>query len=656
MSPKPDPADLDALCDQLTRAERAALTAGADAWHTVPVPRLGILSVKVSDGPNGVRGDGVSGTTSACFPIGAALGATWDRDLVRRVGEAMAQEAKTKGVHVILAPTINIQRHPLAGRNFECYSEDPFLTAEIAGAFIAGVQGEGVGATAKHFVCNDSEYERHTISSRVDDRALHELYLFPFEAAVVETGVWAVMTAYNRINGTYACDNEELVRNLLKGSWEFDGLVMSDWWGTMSTVAAARAGLDLEMPGPARHFGARLEAAVEAGEVDERLLREKAERLLRLAARTGAFDRSGEPEESIDSPVHRALIRETAAEAMVLLTNDGTLPLDPGSLRSVAVIGPNAENITLLGGGSSGVQPHHVVQPLDALRDRLEPGVSVTYERGVRIDRTTPPIRAGAGNSIRCEFFGNSDLDGSPVLSQTLRSFEHRWISSTMPEEITGAYSLRASARFVAEHEGDHRFTLVSTGPARLLLDGELLVDNWTNWTPGRSFYGRGSDEVGAIANLEAGGDHEVVVEFRSGAGLPVSGLVAGCREPEPADLFERAVQAAGECDAALLVVGLNAGWETEGEDRLSLSLPGRQDELVERVAAVNPRTVVVVNAGSPVAMPWAEQVAAVLHCWYPGQEAGDALADVLLGARDPGGRLACTFPVRVEDSPAHLT
>lgn len=652
-----DEARIQSLLMQLTLAEKVTMAAGVDAWRTAAVPRLGIPSIKVSDGPNGARGDGISGTTSACFPVGTALGATWNPELLRRVGAAIGDEARTKGAQVLLGPTINIHRHPLAGRNFECYSEDPLLSAELAVAFVEGLQGRGVAATMKHFVCNDSEFERHSISSEVGERALHEIYLAPFEAAIRRARAWAVMTAYNRIDGIYACDHDELINGLLKGAWGFDGLVMSDWWGTKSTVAAANAGLDLEMPGPPIFFGQELLAAVEAGDVGEAVVDDKVRRLLRLALRTGALDGpAGAPETSVDDPAHRQLIREAASDGMVLLTNrDHALPLDPKTLRSLAVIGPNAASLTVLGGGSSRVEPHHLVRPLDGLRAQVGRETVIRHEPGCRIDRVTPTLQHGLEDA-RIEFFDNPSMGGQPVLERPTRRLEHLWMSGSAPVAITGQYSFRATATFRPEMSGMHRFTLTSTGLCRLFFDGRLLVDNWDGWTRGSSYYGRGSAEAGAELSLVAGEQHHLLVEYQSPAVGGISGVTVGCREPEPLDLLDRAVALAAESEIVLLFVGLNADWEREGSDRVSLALPGRQDELIERVAAVNPRTVVIVNAGSAVAMPWADRVAAVLYAWYPGQEAGDAIADVVFGACDPGGRLPTTFPVRLEDNPAHLT
>lgn len=652
-------ARIESLLAAMTIDEKIGLTAGADAWRTHGVPRAGVPAVKVSDGPNGARGDGNSGATSAAFPVGTLLGATWDRALLRRVGEAIAEETLTKGAGVLLGPTVNIHRHQLAGRNFECYSEDPLLTAELAVQFVEGLQSKGVAATMKHFVANDSEYQRNTISSEVGERALHEIYLLPFEAAIKRAHAWAVMTSYNRINGTYACDHDELVHGLLKGEWGFDGLVMSDWFGTQSTVEAANAGLDLEMPGRGHYFGKRLGAAVDSGDVSYEVVDDKTRRLLRLAMRTGAFNGLAEQAEtSVDRPEHRALIREAAAAGMVLLVNrDAALPLDAKALGSLAVIGPNASPMTIMGGGSSQVTPHHVSQPLEAIAARVAPGTKVAYEQGCRTHRVTPLLREGiTADGVHIAFYNNPDFAGEPVLTRDAHSLQHRWLAGGAPPEVSEQYSARATATYRAQHTGAHRFTLVSAGLSRMWVDGTLVVENWEQWQPGSAYYGNGSAEAGGTVDLAAGSEHAIVVEFQAPFRGIFSAFQAGCATPEPADLFERAVAAAKDAEAAVVFVGLNADWEKEGEDRVDMRLPGRQDELVSAVAAVNSRTVVVVNAGSPVEMPWAQDVAAVLYAWYPGQEAGDAVADVLFGESEPGGRLPTSFPVRVEDNPADLT
>src|SRR3954471_12060458 len=349
---------IEKLVAELTIDEKAALAAGIDLWHGPGVERLGIPALKVTDGPSGARGEQWSGRPSVNFPCGTALGATWNPDLVHEVGIRLGIETKRKQAHALLAPTVNIHRHPLAGRNFECYSEDPFLSARIAVAYITGVQSQGVACTVKHFVANDSEFERMTISSDLDERTLREISLVPFEAAVTEAGTWAIMTAYNRVHGTYCSEHAPLL-TLLRDEWGFDGVVISDWYGTHSTAPAANAGLDLEMPGPPQWFGRALTDAVESGAVARETVERMVGRLKTLADRTGATDGvgGGEPG-SVDDPAHRALIRETAAASFVLLQNDDALiPLDRTALGSVAIVGTAADTSWIMGGGSAALDP-----------------------------------------------------------------------------------------------------------------------------------------------------------------------------------------------------------------------------------------------------------------------------------------------------------
>lgn len=663
--PKAEPDDaalVDQLLGKLTQEEKVAMASGIDTWHTAPAPSIGLPSVKISDGPSGARGGTFGAVASASFPCGSAIGATWNPELIRRVGSALGQEAKWKGARVLLAPTINIQRHPLGGRHFECYSEDPYLTSRLAVAYIEGVQSQGVAATAKHFVCNDSEYQRHTISSEVSERALREIYLPPFEAAILEAGSWALMSAYNRINGTYAAEHE-LLTELVKGEWGFDGLVISDWWGTMSTVASANGGLDLEMPGPPIHFGAKLAAALESGEVAQEALDDKARRLIRLAQRVDAFDAPlATTEEAVDDLQHRALLRQTAAEAAVLLRNDGTLPLAVDGTGSLAVIGPLAERLTMQGGGSAYVEPHRAASLLNEIRARYSG--DVRYEPGCRIFRDPPPLNAnlsvshnGATHEVaKVEYFASSNLEGEPAEVQLRRRLHLIWLGDPFPGRVDGQFSLRASATYTAEDSGEFRFTLASAGRARLLLDGQCIVDNWTEWTQGSTFYGSGSDVIEGTVSLTAGQHYDLLLEYQAPETPGIRGVTLGCLPPPATDLIDRAVAVASASERVVLVVGTTAETEKEGGDRASLELVGEQAELIRRVSEVNPRTVVVVNAGSPISMPWADSVASVLWAWFPGQQGDEAIADVLFGAADPGGRLPVSLPFRVEDCPADLS
>ena len=653
---------VDLLVAQLTLAEKAGLLAGVDLWHTGAVERLGIPALTVTDGPNGARGDGIfgTGTRSLCIPCGSALGATWNPALVEELGRALGHQARTKGAHVLLAPTVNLHRTPLGGRNFECYSEDPHLTARLAVGFVRGVQSEGVATTTKHLAGNDSEFERHTIDSLIDERTLREITLAPFEAVVTEADAWGLMAAYNRLNGHHCTEHAELLGAIVRDEWGFDGVVVSDWFACRSTAGSIDAGLDLEMPGPPAVFGEALVAAVEAGEVAESTLDGSVRRLLTLMERTGAFDGQAPVAEiAVDLPEHRALARRAAAEATVLLRNDGLLPLDATSLGSIAVIGANADRAQIMGGGSAALRPHHTTTPLSALRARLGDRVEIAYERGCDIDRTIPPLggRRIAGDGVgpvRVEIHDGYELAGPVVLTRHQDDLSVVFLGGPGDGVDPEAFSFRASTTFTPDESGAHTFTLVQAGRARLLVDGAVVLDGTVDPPgPGNALFGMGSAEIATAVDLDAGRPVEVVLEGSARESVVVAGAVVGLSSPRAGDLVDRAAALAGASDVAVVVVGTNDDWETEGRDRESLGLPGDQDELVRRVAAVNPRTVVVVNAGSPVALPWVGSVAAVLDIWFGGQEMADALVDVLLGEVSPSGKLPTTFPRRLADTPA---
>ncbi len=656
-------ADVEALLGSLTLEEKAALTAGEGMFHTPGVERLGIPSIQVTDGPSGARGlsyPGLGGPSSTCIPCGSAIGATWDPALAEELGALVARDAFDRGCRGLLAPTVNLHRSPLAGRNFECYSEDPLLSGKLAAGYVRGVQSEGVFATVKHLVCNDAEFERFTISSEVDQRTMRELYLVPFEIAVKEGGALAVMCSYNRVNGRWVTQQPELLTGILREEWGFEGLVMTDWFATVDTESSLRAGLDLEMPGPGRSFGAVLVAAVEEGRVDESDLDAALRRLLGGYDRIGALDGPAPPlNPRPPGPEDTALLRQGAAEAIVLLSNDGVLPLDPGSLRRVAVLGPRADDPCLNGGGSARVILHKVVSPLAELRAAFGETVEVVHARGCEADRS-PRVVGGpvlhapdgfegvvhVGPGLTGELFGRKHLD-------QLRVFV---FSSGAQEYPEGPWSMRVRGTVVPEEDGVFQLALGQAGRARVFVDGELVLDGVTDPPPpgGSDFFGLASqDMVSAERTLTKGKPVELVVEYDSGES-PSGGFRVGFRSLDGDTLMERAVAAAAEADAAVLVVGTSDEWETEGNDRAFFALPGRQAELIEKVAAANARTVVVVNAAGPVDMAWADGVAAVLQSSFGGEEMAAAVADVLTGRSEPGGRLPTTIPERIEHSPSY--
>ena len=493
--------DVDALLASLTLEQKVALMTGHDSWHTSAQPGVPVL--RCSDGPAGVRGTTWNGPASASFPCGTALGATFDPDLVEQVGMALGREARSKGAQMLLAPTVNLHRTPIGGRNFECMSEDPTLTAHLAVAYVKGVQSERVAACIKHFVANDTEFERMTISSELDERTLRELYLVPFEAAVrpVDEGgadVRSMMSSYNRVNGRYVPDSTDLMQTLLRDEWGWDGVVVSDWFAHHDTVASALAGLDLEMPGPTRERGAKLVQAVRDGEVDPSHVDECVRRLLHLFEWCGLFDDVAPGDEiTDDADDTRAVIRRAAIEATVLLRNrthdDGApaLPLRPAA--TVALIGPNAARGRIQGGGSAQVRANRPVGLLDALQAR---GVEVRHEEGCRIDKRLPGLR------------GSFDVDYHDLHGNETRRHVERltlvWAEGPGDGLDRNHFGATVRGTFTPDDTGTFTFGVVAVGPATFRVDGELLVDLSTPQTGG-ALFGNASPEILATAELTAG-------------------------------------------------------------------------------------------------------------------------------------------------------
>ena len=654
---------VESLLDALSTEEKADLVAGESIWTTKSFPEAGIPAIGVTDGPNGARGGGLlgTGTATACIPAGAVLGATWDPELVERLGGVLGDEARAKGCRVLLAPTINLHRNPLGGRNFECYSEDPILSGLVAAAFVRGVQARGVATTPKHFAANDSEFERNTIDSQVDERTLRELYLVPFEYAVAEGGTWGIMSAYNRLNGTFCSENEWLLTQVLREEWGFDGFVISDWFAARSTAASARAGLSLEMPGPGQWYNrGPIGEALAAGEMDEGHLDRIAEDVLRLLERTGALDGDDEcepgQEHELDRPEDRALLRQAAAAGTVLVANNGVLPLDPTAAGSMAVIGPNARKAQIMGGGSATVQAYRNVSLMDALGEEY-PDLDVRYAQGCDIERSLIALSAPMlKGKLSMEYFNGHDWSGPAVHTGESGSGEMVFFGEPGPGVNPEAFSVRASGVLVAEDTGEHTLGLVQLGRCRVLLDGEVVLDATEgDYDRGDDFFGMGSEVISAPVQLTAGQETPIVIEYSSRDSFMLCGARVGLKSQVERDLIAEAEEAAAAADVAVVVVGTNADWETEGRDRDWFDLPGDQPELIRRVAAANPNTVVVVNTGGACNLDWADEAAGVLVAGFGGQEMGFAVADVLFGVADPGGRMTMTVPARYEHSPAYL-
>ncbi|WP_176085721.1 glycoside hydrolase family 3 C-terminal domain-containing protein [Martelella sp. HB161492] len=644
--------DIEALVRDMTLEEQVSLLSGADSWTTNAVPRLGIPKIKVSDGPNGARGGGslVGGVKASCFPCAISLGASWSADAAYAMGAALAKEARSKGAAVLLAPTVNIHRSGLNGRNFECYSEDPALTAGLAVGYITGLQDNGVAATIKHFVGNDSEYQRQTISSDIDERTLREIYLPPFEAAVKKAGVWAVMSSYNRLNGTYTSENGWLLTTVLRAEWGYDGIVMSDWFGSHSTIGTVKAGLDLEMPGPTRDRGEKLVDAVRSGALSADFVETSAARMLTLIERVGAFDDPEIPAEtSLDTQEIRALIRKLAADGSVLLKNDGILPLAQARVKTIAAIGPNATVARIMGGGSAQINAHYRISPVDGLKALLGDDAVLTA-----IGCSNNRLASLVETPLTVAFYQGTELAGTPVHVTTAEASDFFWFDMPNKEIDLDDFSVRISGSFTAERTGLYELGLTNAGLANLFLDGERVIDGETDWKRGNNYFGTGNDERRATVELLAGRRYDITAEYRpvdeKEDGINIRAMRFGIEYVLGEAEIDAAVEAARAADIAVLFVGRQGEWDTEGLDLPDMQLPGRQNELIDRVAAENPDTVVVLQTGGPVEMPWLSRVRAVMEMWYPGQELGHAAADLLFGAAEPGGRLPQTFPSRLHD------
>ncbi len=657
-------AAVESALGKLSLEAKVRVLSGQDVWTLPALPEIGLASIVMSDGPVGVRGTTWSAQDpSIALPSPTALAATWDPALAREAGRLLGQEARRKGVHVLLAPTVNLHRSPLGGRHFECYSEDPLLTGAIGTGYVQGVQDQGVATTVKHFVANDFETERFTVSVEVSERALRELYLAPFETIIGAAGTWGVMSAYNSVNGVSMTNNAALQCGVMKDEWGFDGVIVSDWLAARDTVAAAIGGLDIAMPAMGSPWGDKLVAAVRDGQVPEAVVDEQVRRVLRLAARVGAL--AGVPE-SVPAARRPAAIdgvslaRQLAARSFVLAANtSGVLPLDPKQLSSVALIGALARDARVLGGGSATVFPARVVSPLEGLTEALPESVNLSFALGA--DPRTgklAPAAAPCWHGLRATF---RDVAGTPIYQTSLATGSGRWMEMPAGVDPADLATVEISGTVTAEVSGTHQLAIRGIGQFQLTAAGQTLFDSQVRAE---------SDDI--ATTFLAPPEQRIPLKLAAGAQTEVSLIQRVRLDPEfaavalslgyaapvgtAAELLAEAEAAARASDVAIVVVGTTEEVESEGFDRTTLALPGQQDELVRRVAAVNPRTVVVVNAGSPVELPWADEVAAVLLAWFPGQEGGDALADVLLGATEPGGRLPTTWPVVAADCPVLST
>ncbi|MFE0648054.1 beta-glucosidase [Streptomyces sp. NPDC059534] len=653
-------AAVEAALGKLDLDTKTRLLGGQDMWSLPALPEIGLKSLVMSDGPIGVRGvRWTADDPSVALPSPTALAAAWDPELARRAGRLLAQEARRKGVHVLLAPTVNLHRTPLGGRHFEAYSEDPLLTGAIGTGYVQGVQDGGVGTTVKHFVANDAETDRFTVDNRIAPRPLREVYLAPFEAIVANAHPWGIMTAYNRVNGVTMTEHRYLVNEVLRGEWGFDGCNVSDWMAARSTVGDIEGGLDVAMPGPETVYGAALAAAVRAGEVQESTVDTAVRNVLRLAARVGALEGAPpvvtEPPAAVDGD---ALAREIARRGFVLVRNErDALPLKAGT---VALSGAAARDARVLGGGSAQVFPDHVVSPVDGLTAALAArpeGTAPTYAIGADPSDELAPADQGFTLRARCR-----DAEGRLLGEGSLPNGQVQWIGDDLPAGVTHETlaSIEVVGTFTPREAGEHSFGTRGLGAFTLSVAGRTVFEGvqamGSEADPFEAFFGspveRAKVALAAGETVEVSLLHTLDKEFAAPLPAVMFSFVHLGPRRDPDELIAEAVEAARAADTAVVVVATTERVESEGFDRKDLALPGRQDDLVRAVAAVNPNTVVVVNAGSPVEMPWREEVAAILLGWFPGQEGGAALADILTGAEEPGGRLPTTWPVALADVP----
>ncbi|GLI79207.1 hypothetical protein PoHVEF18_007535 [Penicillium ochrochloron] len=667
------PIDVEKTIEELTLGEKVALTAGRDFWHTTPIPRLNIPSLRMSDGPNGVRGTRFfNGIPAACFPCATALGATWDTELLAEVGSLMGDEAIAKGTHIILGPTINIQRSPLGGRGFESFSEDGVLSGTLAGHMCKGMQDKGVAATLKHFVCNDQEHERMAVNSIVTERALREIYLLPFQLAMRICRSACIMTAYNKVNGTHVSENKPIIDGILRKEWGWDGLIMSDWFGTYTTSDAINAGLDIEMPGKTRWRGEALAHAVSSNKIPQFKLDERVRNVLNLVNRVDAAGiPEGAEEKSLNRPEDQALMRRAAAESVVLLKNEGNaLPLKKDG--SVLVIGPNAKIASYCGGGSASLAPYYTVSPFDGVAAKSQG--EVKYVQGVYSHKELPLLGPLLKTEEGKTGFTFKVYNEPQSAGQDRELVDELHLVSSLgflmdyvnPKVKSMTFYVDMEGYFTPEEDGLYDFGVTVVGTGRLLIDGEVVVDNTKNQKQGSAFFGTATIEEQGTKELKAGQTYKVVFEFGSAptSDLDTRGIVAfgpggfrfgATRRVSQDELISNAVEQAKSAEQVIIFAGLTSEWETEGYDRDDMHLPPGSDDLISRVLEVNPNAVVVIQSGTPVTMPWVKEARALVQAWFGGNECGNGIADVLYGDVNPSAKLPITFPRRLQDNPSYV-
>lgn len=669
-----DKMDTENVLQSLSLKEKIGLVSGDDWWHSFRVSHLGIPAIRFTDGPNGARGTRfIDQVPSACLPCGTALGSSFDKELLYKAGQLLASECKAKGASVLLAPTVNIPRAPVGGRAYESFSEDPVFSGLAASRIINGLQDSNVQACIKHFVCNDMEHERNSMSSDVPPRALREIYLMPFQIAIRDSNPGAIMTAYNSVNGTHVSNSHFLLDTILRKEWCWKGMTLSDWYGTYSLKQSIEAGLDLEMPGAPRFRQTTpLAHLIMAKELEECKLDNRVRNVLNLVKKASKANLPEyAPEKTNDTPATRAILRELCHESIVLLKNNrNSLPISKS--ESIAVIGPNSKVAYFCGGGANIIRPYHYIDPYQGISEKLEYqpeyalgcynyrnlpalGTQLLNPRTLTQGFTADVFLEPAGNESRTQI-DSFDLDDSHI-----KLFDY--YNSLAPDHL---YYIDIEGTFVPSEDGEYEFGVSVHGTALLFIDGKLLIDNKTTQTPTQDTFNVGTREERRCISLKMGQSYLVRIEFGSvptytleqnefsfGGGGRIS---FGATKVVDEDLsINEAVHLASKVDKVVLCIGLTPEWECEGGDRTHMALPGRTDQLVSAVLDANPDTVIVNQSGSPVEMPWVDKANTIVQMWYGGNELGNALADILFGDVNPSAKLPMTFPKRLEDNPAFL-
>ncbi|RSL89783.1 hypothetical protein CEP51_001062 [Fusarium floridanum] len=667
MAPRNNP-DVDELLSKLTLNEKISLLSAVDWWRTPIIEREGVFvpHLKTTDGPNGARGESyVSGIKAACFPCGTSLGSTFDVDLARQVGVEIAKEAKTKTANILLGPTLNMIRSPLGGRNYETYSEDPVVLGLLAAAF---------SATPKHFVANDAENRRRFLSCEVDEQTLRELYLLPFQYVMKLAAPKCFMTSYNKVNGTYVGEDRRLCTDVLRGEWGFKGLVMSDWTGTYSTAEAINAGLDLEMPGPTKWRGEKLQNAVKEGLVTEDTINTSARRVLALASALGRWESPDEPPEvALDNPERDAFIAAGGADGMVLLKNQNNLlPLPDRS--SVAMIGQFASVASLGGGGSARVDAIRTISPIEGMQSL---GHTTNHAQGVPVFGALPhaPLDVvfpcgsdeHSDTPVKLEWFNSSIIGQNPAYTEHSLLPEYM-IKERWPDSLARGYSVRMTYDIKPSTTGRHHFSIITTGVAKCFIDNELLFtrEQEKDMIAESFYFFKSKIERRFDFEMEAGRRYAIRVEIWGTEkevlhAPPLNGHLfqgTSLRFHEHIDIpgrIEHACEAARRSDYAIVCVGTTNEIESEGFDRETMSYLSGEYDMIKAVTEANPKTIVVSFSGSPMDMsPFIDSVPAVIQAWFPGQECGHSVARILSGVVNPSGRLPLSWPRRLEDNPSH--